>query len=147
MYRRKLLGLAVSLAALAATAAPAGAAPVGPDAHPDHIIAVLIGLEVQSRGPVSGSSPASAGFFKSVSGMNSETEFMDYTDDALLDSARATGLKLETEVTDYVQRRTASGIDVWGLDRRVFSGDAYDNEKGITTQASVARPNSEIRPR
>ena len=66
MHRRKLLGLAVSLAALAATAAPAGAAPVSPDAHPDHIIAVLIGLKVQPPGPVSGSSPASAGFIKSV---------------------------------------------------------------------------------
>ncbi len=89
---------------------------------------------------------ASAGF-KSLSGMDSETEFMDYTDDALLDSVGTTGLKLETEITDYLQRRTASGIDVWGLDRRVFSGDAYDNEMGITTEGSVARPNSEIRPR
>ena len=142
MYRRKLLGLVVSLAALAATAAPAGAAPVGPDVQPDHIIAVLIGLKVQPGGPVPGSSPASAGSFKSLSGMDSETEFMDYTDDALLDSVGTTGLKLETEVTDYLQRRTASGSD-----RRVFSGDAYDNEMGITTQASVARPNSEIRPR
>jgi hypothetical protein len=142
MYRRKLLGLAVSLAALAATAAPAGAAPVGPDAHADHIIAVLIGLEVQPPGPVPGSSPASAGF-KSVSGMDSETEFMDYTDDALLDSVGTTGLKLETEITDYLQRSTASGVR--GLDRRVFSGDAYDNEMGITTQASDARPNPEIR--
>jgi len=147
MYRRKLLGLAVSLAALASTAAPAGAAPVGPDAHTDQIIAVLIGIKVQPPGPVPGSSPASAGFFKSVSGMDSETEFMDYTDDALLDSVGTTGLKLETEITDYLQRRTASGIDVWGVDRHVFSGDAYDNEMGITTQASVARPNSEIRPR
>ena len=133
MYRRKLLGLVVSLAALAAAAAPAGAAPVGPDVQPDHIIAVLIGLKVQPGGPGPGSSPASAGSFKSVSGMDSETEFMDYTDDALLDSVGTTGLKLETEVTDYLQR--------------VFSGDAYDNEMGITTQASVARPNSEIRPR
>ena len=82
---------------------------------------------------------------KSLSGMDSEAEFMDYTDDALLDSGRATGLKLETEITDYLQRRMASGIDVWGLDRRVFSADAYDNEVGIT-QALVARPNSEIRP-
>ena len=73
--------------------------------------------------------------------------FMDYTDDALLDSASASGLKFETEITDYLQRRTASGIDVWGLDRSVFSGDAYDNEMGITTHALVARPNSEIRPR
>ena len=48
---------------------------------------------------------------------NSQAEFMDYTDDALLDSGRATGLKFETEVTDYLQRRTASGIDVWGVDR------------------------------
>ena len=133
MYRRKLLGLVVSLAALAATAAPAGAAPVGPDVQQDHIIAVLIGLKVQPGGPGPGSSPASGGSFKSVSGMDSETEFMDYTDDALLDSVGTTGLKLETEVTDYLQR--------------VFSGDAYDNEMGITTQASVARPNSEIRPR
>ena len=89
---------------------------------------------------------AAAGF-KSLSGMDSETEFMDYTDDALLDSVGTTGLKFETEITDYLQRRTASGIDVWGLDRGVFSGDAYDNEMGITTQASIARPNSEIRPR
>jgi hypothetical protein len=89
---------------------------------------------------------ASAGF-KSLSGMDSETEFMDYTDDALLDSVGTTGLKFETEITDYLQRRTASGVDVWGLDRGVFSGDAYDNEMGITTQALIARPNSEIRPR
>jgi hypothetical protein len=74
--------------------------------------------------------------------MDSETEFMDYTDDALLDSAGTTGLKFETEVTDYLRGPTVSGID-----RRVFSGDAYDNEMGITTHASVARPNSEIRPR
>ena len=80
--------------------------------------------------------------FKTLSGMDSETEFMDYTDDALLGSAATTGLKFETEVTDYLQRRTASGSD-----RLVFSGDAYDNEMGITTQASVARPNSEIQPR
>ena len=142
MYRRKLLGLAVSLAALAATAAPAGAAPVGPDTHPDQIIAVLIGLQVQPRGPVPGFLAGISELFKSLSGMDSETEFMDYTDDALLDSAGTTGLKFETEVTDYLQRRTASGSD-----RRVFSGDAYDNEMGITTQASVARPNSEIQPR
>ena len=141
MHRRKLLGLVVSLAALAATAAPAGAAPVGPDTHSDHIIAVLIGLNVQPRDPVPASSPASAGF-KTLSGMDSETEFMDYTDDALLDPAGTTGLKFETEVTDYLQRRTVSGSD-----RGVFSGDAYDNEMGITTQASVARPNSEIQPR
>jgi hypothetical protein len=32
--------------------------------------------------------------------MDSETEFMDYTDDALLDSVGTTGLKLETEITD-----------------------------------------------
>ena len=88
---------------------------------------------------------ASAGF-KSLSGIDSEADFMDYTDDALLESVRATGLKFETEITDYLQRRTASGIDVWGLDRGVLSGDAYDNEMGITTQAVVARPNSEIRP-
>lgn len=86
MYRRKLLGLAISLAALAATAAPAGAAPVRPDAHADHIIAVLIGLEVQPPGPVPGSSPASTAFFKEVTGFDSESEgFMDYTDDLLLD--------------------------------------------------------------
>jgi len=110
MYRRKLLALAVSLAALAATAAPAGATPVAPDTHPDQIIAVLIGLQVQPRGPVPASSPAAAGFFKSVSGMDSETEFMDYTDDALLDSVGTTGLKLETEVTDYLRSRTPSGV-------------------------------------
>ena len=52
---------------------------------------------------------ASAGF-KSLSGMDSETWFMDYIDDALLDSDRATGLKFETEITDYLQRRTASAI-------------------------------------
>jgi len=109
MYRRKLLALAVSLAALAATAAPAGASPVAPD-HPDQIIAVLIGLQVQPRGPVPASSPAPAGFFKSVSGMDSETEFMDYTDDALLDSVGPSGLKLETEVTDYLRSRTPSGV-------------------------------------
>jgi hypothetical protein len=32
-----------------------------------------------------GVAPTSAGFFKSPSGMDSETEFMDYTDDSLLD--------------------------------------------------------------
>ena len=68
------------------------------------------------------------------------------TSAGVIDTARARGLKLETEVTDYLQRRIASGIDVWGLDRRVFSGDAYDNEMGITTPALVTRPNSEIRP-
>jgi hypothetical protein len=72
MYRRKLLALAVSLAALAATAAPAGAAPVRPHADGDHIIAVLIG-QVQT--------PAPAGFFKEATGFDSESEFMDYTDD------------------------------------------------------------------
>ena len=76
MHRRKLLGLAVSIAALAATAAPAAATPVRPDPHPDQIIAVLIGLKAQP--------PASADF-KSLSGMDSETEFMDYTDDTLFD--------------------------------------------------------------
>jgi hypothetical protein len=40
-----------------------------------------------------------------------------------------------------------NSIDVWGVDRGVFFGDAYDNEMGITTHALVARPNSEIRPR
>ena len=86
-----------------------------------------------SAGVVGTERGASAGF-KSLSGMDSETEFMDYTDDALLDSARATSLKFETEVTDYLQRRIASGIDVWGVGRGLFSGDAYDNEMGITTQ-------------
>ena len=72
MYRRKLIGLAVALAALATTAAPAAAAPVRPDPQPDQIIAVLIGLKAQPRGS-----------------------------DALLHSVGTTGLKLETEVTDY----------------------------------------------
>jgi hypothetical protein len=76
MHRRKLLALVVSLAALA-TAAPAGATPVRPDAHEDHIIAVLIG-QVQA--------PTASGFFKEVTGFDSESEgFMDYTDDALFD--------------------------------------------------------------
>src|SRR6185369_7958422 len=43
MYRGKLLAVAVSVAALARTAAPAGAAPVRPEPQSDHIIAVLIG--------------------------------------------------------------------------------------------------------
>jgi hypothetical protein len=47
MHRRKLAGLAVSLAALAITAAPAAAAPA-PDAHDGHIIAVLTGLPAHS---------------------------------------------------------------------------------------------------
>jgi hypothetical protein len=68
MDRRKLIGLAVSLAALAATAAPATAAPARPDPQPDQIIAVLIGLKAQPHGP---------------------------------DSVGTTGLKVETEVTDY----------------------------------------------
>jgi opacity protein-like surface antigen len=74
MYRRKLLAVAVSAAALATTAAPAGAAPVRPEPQADHIIAVLIG-QVQTP-------PAAAGFFKQFPGLDSETEgFMDYTDD------------------------------------------------------------------
>ena len=77
MHRRKLLALVVSLAALATAAAPAGAAPVRPDAHEDHIIAVLIG-QVQA--------PTASGFFKAATGFDSESEgFMDYTDDALFD--------------------------------------------------------------
>ena len=48
--------------------------------------------------------------FKSLSSMDSEAQFMDYTDDALLDSGRTSGLKFETEITDYLQRRTASDI-------------------------------------
>lgn len=47
MHRRKLVGLAVSLAALAVTAAPA-AATRAPDPHDDHIIAVLTGLPAHS---------------------------------------------------------------------------------------------------
>jgi hypothetical protein len=82
MHRRKLLALAVSVAALAATAAPAGAAPVAADAHGDHIIAVLIGLQAQPPVPVPGSSPTAAGFFKQGTGFDSESEgFMDYIDD------------------------------------------------------------------
>ena len=98
MNRRRLLGLAVSIAALAVTAAPAGAAPIHPAAHDDQqIIAVLIGLEAQPPAHSSdltmpGSSTwgsltsrsAPAGF-KSLSGMDSETEFMDYTDDVMFD--------------------------------------------------------------
>ena len=73
MYRRRLLAVAVSVAALAATAAPAGAAPVRPEPQADHIIAVLIG-QVQT--------PTATGFFKQFPGFDSETEgFMDYTDD------------------------------------------------------------------
>jgi hypothetical protein len=73
MHRRKLLAVAVSVAALATTAAPAGAAPVRPEPQADHIIAILIG-QVQT--------PPAAGFFKSAGGLDMETEgFMDYTDD------------------------------------------------------------------
>jgi hypothetical protein len=73
MHRRKLLAVAVSVAALATTAAPAGAAPVRPEPHADHIIAVLIG-QVHA--------PPAAGFFKSAGGIDMEAEgFMDYTDD------------------------------------------------------------------
>ncbi len=73
MHRRKLFAVAVSVAALATTAAPAGAAPVRPEPQADHIIAVLIG-QVQTA-------PA-AGSFKQLPGLDSETEgFMDYTDD------------------------------------------------------------------
>ena len=67
MHRRRLLAVAVSVAALAATAAPAGAAPVRPEPQADHIIAVLIG-QVQT--------PTATGFFKQFSGFD-----MDYTDD------------------------------------------------------------------
>jgi hypothetical protein len=82
MYRRKLLALAVSVAALAVAATPAGAAPVRPDANADQIIAVLIGLQVQPPVLTPGSSPTAAGFFKHLSGFDSETEgLMDYTDD------------------------------------------------------------------
>ena len=57
--------------------APAGAAPVRPDADGDHIIAILIGQVQAPR-----SSPEAAGFFKHLPGFDSETEeFMDYTDD------------------------------------------------------------------
>ena len=77
MYRRKLLAVAVSAAALATTAAPSGAAPVRPEPQADHIIAVLIG-QVQA--------PTASGFFKAATGFDSESEgFMDYTDDALFD--------------------------------------------------------------
>jgi hypothetical protein len=77
MHRRRMLAVAVSVAALAATAAPAGAAPVRPDADGDHIIAILIGQVQAPR-----SSPEAAGFFKHLPGFDSETEgFMDYTDD------------------------------------------------------------------
>ena len=73
MHRRRLLAVALSVAALAATAAPAGAAPVRPEPQADHIIAVPIG-QVQA--------PAASGFFKQRPGLDSETEgFMDYTDD------------------------------------------------------------------
>jgi hypothetical protein len=73
MDRRTLLALAVSVSALATTAAPAGAAPLRPEPQADHIIAILIG-QVQTA-------PA-AGFFKSATGLKSEPEgFMDYTDD------------------------------------------------------------------
>ena len=81
-------------------------------------VAVIVGA-LAVTGPVSASSTP-----LQSSGMDSEAEFMDYTDDALLDAGRATGLKFDTDVTDYLQRHTASGIDVWGLDRRVFSADA-----------------------
>src|SRR4051794_30002748 len=48
MFSRKLLGLIISAAALAAGAAPAAAVtPPTPEPHPDHIIGVLIGLESQ----------------------------------------------------------------------------------------------------
>jgi opacity protein-like surface antigen len=73
MHRRKLLAVAVSVAALATTAAPAGAAPVRPEPQADHIIAVLIG-QVQM--------PTATSFFKAATGLDSESEgFMDYTDD------------------------------------------------------------------
>ena len=69
MHRRKLLALVVSLAALASTAAPAGAAPVRLEPQGDHIIAILIG-QVQA--------PTAPGFFKAATGFDSESEsFMD----------------------------------------------------------------------
>ena len=77
MYRRKLLAVAVSVAALATTAAPAGAAPVRPEPQADHIIAILIG---QVQAPAA--SPTAAGSSKSATGLKSEPEgFMDYSDD------------------------------------------------------------------
>jgi hypothetical protein len=76
MYRGKLLAVAVSVAALATTAAPAGAAQVRPEPQSDHIIAILIG-QVQA--------PPATGFFKQATGLDSESQafagFMDYTDD------------------------------------------------------------------
>ena len=99
MYRRRLLGLAVSLAALATTAAPAAAAPVAPDTQPDNIIAALIGTQGVTSRPGPRLPAGISGLLQAPSGMDSETEFMDYTDDALLDSAATTGLKFETEVT------------------------------------------------
>ena len=61
-------------------------------------VSVIVGV-LAAPGPASASSTP----------LQSST-FMDYIDDALLDSGRASGLKFETEITDYLQRRTASDL-------------------------------------
>ena len=71
-------------------------------------------------------------------GMDSETEFMDYVDDALVASLNATGLKYETEITDYAQRQTGS-TDVLavhaggGWDPLGYQHDQNDLDSGGAT--------------
>ena len=79
MHRRKLLGLAVALAALATSAAPAAATPVHPDGHSSHL--TMPGSS--TWGNLTAADASAAASFKSFGGLDSETDFMDYTDDVV----------------------------------------------------------------
>jgi hypothetical protein len=94
MLSRKLLGLIISAAALAASAAPAGAAtPRTPQPHADHIIGVLIGLDAQPP-PTTSSSLAST-----QTGRGSEVALASHTTPA------SDGLLLELQMP---------GASTWG---------------------------------
>ena len=80
-------------------------------------VSVIVGV-LAASGPASAST--TQGFIESqyvptLSGVNTSQErgaspgFMDYIDDALLDSGSTSGLKFETEITDYL-RRSANGV-------------------------------------
>ena len=87
--------------------------------------------------------------FKSLGGLDSETEFMDYTDDALLAPFSATGLKYETEITDYLRRRIAATdvlavhagggwdpLDYLHNQNDLDSGQALNSEGSVTDGTS-----------